>query len=183
MRELDFVGFDLETTNLKADFSVILSACIKPFGKNVIVFRADEYNLDWKDGDRKNDKAITRAIVKELSKHAVIMGHYMTRFDIPYLNAKAVKYRLPSLPNLFVLDTYNLAKRNINITRRRLDSLAGYFFGGKKTVVEGELWMKAAMDGDLAALDRIVSHNIQDVVLLERLAQSLFPFVKSLRSL
>ena len=183
MRELDFVGFDLETTNLSADFSVILSACIKPFGKYPIVFRADEYNKEWFTGDRKNDKNITRAIIKELSKHAIVMGHYMTGFDIPYLNAKTVKYQLPALPNLFVLDTYNLARKNIKISRRRLDALAGYFFGGKKSAVEGELWMKAGIDGDKEALDAIVKHNIQDVILLERLAQSLFMFMKSMRQM
>ena len=183
MRQLDFVGFDLETTNLNSDFSVILSACIKPFGKETIVFRADEYNKDWVTGDRKNDKNITRAIIKELSKHAVIMGHYMTGFDIPYLNAKTVKYQLPALPTLFTLDTYNLAKQNIKVARRRLDALAGYFFGGKKSGVEGELWMKAAMNGDIDALDAIVKHNIQDVILLEQLASSLFMFSKSMRKL
>jgi len=180
MRSLDFAGFDLETTNLKADFSVILSACIKPFGQETIVFRADDYNPNWATGDRKNDKAITAAILKELAKHAVIVVHYGS-FDIRYINAKAVRYNLPTLPNIFVMDTYTLAKSSLQVSRRRLDALASYFFRGKKTTVDGELWMKAGMNGDIDALDKIVAHNIQDVVLLERLAQVLFPFVRSLR--
>lgn len=180
MRELNFVGFDLETTNLKADFSIILSACIKPFGEEPIVFRADEYNRKWTTGDRKNDKAITAAILEELAKHAVIVVHYGS-FDIRYINAKAVRYDLPTLPNMFVMDTYSLAKSSLQVSRRRLDALASYFFGETKTIVEGELWMKAGMDGDIKALDEIVAHNIQDCILLERLAQVLFPFVRSLR--
>jgi DNA polymerase III epsilon subunit-like protein len=180
MRDLDFISFDLETTELKADFSVILSACIKPFGKDVIVFRADEYNPEWTTGDRKDDSAITAAILEELAQHAVIMVHYGS-FDIRYINAKAVRYSLPTLPNIFVLDTYSLAKSNLQVSRRRLDALASYFFGETKHLVEGELWMKAGMNGDIEALDEIVAHNVQDVILLEMLARVLFPFVKSLR--
>jgi DNA polymerase III epsilon subunit-like protein len=180
MRNLDFVSFDLETTELKADFSVILSACIKPFGGEPIVFRADDYNPDWETGNRKNDKTITAAILKELAQHAVIVVHYGS-FDIRYINAKAVRYNLPTLPNIFVMDTYSLAKANLQVSRRRLDALASYFFRKKKTVVDGELWMKAGMNGDIEALDKIVEHNIQDCILLEQLAQVLFPFVHSLR--
>lgn len=180
MRELDFVSFDLETTNLKADFSIILSACIKPFGQDAKVFRADQYNNRWRTGDRKDDKKITAAILGELSKHAVIAVHYGS-FDLRYMNAKAIRYELPTLPNVFIMDTYSLAKANLQVSRKRLDALAGYFFGEAKTIVDGELWMKAGMDGDIAALDAIVEHNIQDTLLLERLAQVLFPFVKALR--
>lgn len=74
-RLLDIVSFDIETTNLTADFSVLLCACLKPFGKKAMVFRGDEYNENWAT-DRADDRAIVRAIADELSKHAIIVTHY-----------------------------------------------------------------------------------------------------------
>lgn len=179
---LDFVTFDLETTNLTADFSVILCACIKPFGGEPMVFRADEYNPNWAS-ERSNDEAITRAIAEELAKHAIVVTHYGSKFDIPYLRAKMVKHRIMPLPPMFGIDTYAIAKPSFKVSSRRLENLARYFDLGKKHKVEGGLWVRAGMDGDIDALDEIVAHNILDCELLEKLAALSFPFARSIRKL
>lgn len=180
--DLDFVTYDIETTGLKADFSIMLSAVIKPFKQEPIVFRADDYE-PWKEGHRLNDQEICRDITNELSRHAIIITHYGVGFDIPYTRAKMIRYGLPPLPPMFGVDTYSLAKANMLVSRRRLEALAEYLSLGKKTAVEGNLWMEAAMNGDKAAMDKIVEHNIQDCVLLEKLAAITFPYLKSLRRL
>ena len=177
---LDFVSFDLETSNLKADFSILLSAVVKPYGQTPVVFRADAYPA-WQN-DRSNDYAIVRDIATELAKHAVIITHYGSsgHFDLPYLRAKMVKHGLPILPPMFGIDTYRIAKANFAVSSRRLKSL-GYYFGlGDKTDVEGSLWNEAAYNGSKEALDQIVEHNVQDCVLLENLAALGFPYLKSI---
>ena len=179
--DLDFVSFDLETTNLTANFSIILTASIKPFGKETIVFRADEYP-EW-TSNRANDKPIVNDIARELRKHAIIMTHYGTGFDIPYFRAKMVKHGLPPLPPMFGLDTYAIAKANFKIHSRRLAALGDYFNIGQKSGVEGPLWLEASLSGSTEAMDSIVAHNIQDVILLERLAVLSFPYARSLRRL
>ncbi len=178
--ELDFVSFDIETTGLRADFSVVLSAVIKPFGKPPQVFRADKYPA-WAEGSKANDRDICCDITNELSHHAIVVTHYGTGYDIPYTRAKLIRYGLPPLPPMFALDTYSIAKVNMLVTRRRLEALAEYLSLGKKSAVEGNLWMQAAMNGDKKAMDAIVAHNIQDCELLERLAALLFPYLKSIR--
>jgi len=180
--KLDFVCFDLETTNLKADFSVILCAAIKPYGGDTIIWRADDYPA-WQKGDRADDSEIVADIAKELSKHAVVISHYGTGFDIPYLRAKMIHYGLPPLPPMFHFDTYGVAKRNILVSRRRLDALAEYFNLGSKSPVEGSLWLAAGMNGSKEAMDKIVKHNIVDVELLERLAGITLPYMKSMKKL
>ena len=180
--DLDFVAFDVETTGLKADFSIVLSAVIKPFKQEPIIFRADNYT-PWCLGHRLNDQEICRDITNELSQHAVIVTHYGAKFDIPYTRAKMIRYGLPPLPPMFAVDTYSLAKANMLVSRRRLEALCEYLSLGQKTSVEGNLWMEAAMNGDKEAMDKIVEHNIQDCVLLEKLACLLFPYLKSLRRL
>lgn len=178
---LDFVSFDIETTNLTADFSILLSACIKPYGKDPIVFRADNYP-EWVE-NRANDGSICHDITTELSKHAIIVTHYGTGFDIPYIRAKMAKYGLPPLPPMFGVDTYSIAKRNFRLSRRRLAALAEYFELGKKEGVEGGLWLEASLSGNKEAMDKIVAHNIQDCVILEKLAAISYPYLKSIRKL
>ena len=173
---LDFVSFDIETSNLKADFSITLSACIKPFDKDPIVFRADAYE-SWTT-DRANDKGIIRDIASELSRHAIVVTHYGSRFDVPFLRAKMAKYGLSPLPPMFAIDSYQIAKRNFQVSSRRLANLSAYFDIGEKESVDGSLWMKAAYEGNKEALDKIVAHNIQDVVILEKLACISFPYLK-----
>lgn len=174
---LDFVSFDIETSNLKADFSVMLSAVIKPFGQPPIVFRADQYST-W-ETNRSNDKAIVEDVCRELGKHAIVVSHFGIGFDIPYIRAKCVAYGIPPLPPMFGIDTWKIAKNNFNVSRRSLANLGYYFDIGDKSLVDGRTWVQAAYDGDREAMEYIIEHNIQDCVLLEKLACLSFPYTKS----
>jgi len=177
---LDFVSFDIETSNLRADFSVLLTAAIKPFGQPAIVFRGDDYP-EW-ETQRTNDKPITRDIARELSKHAVIITHYGSRgkFDIPFVIAKLIKHRLPPLPNLFGLDSWRIAKSTLAVSSRRLGALGNFLELGAKENVEGKLWMDASYNGSREAMDAIVAHNVVDVQLLENLMSLVFPYTRSI---
>lgn len=176
---LDFCCFDIETTNLTADFSILLTATIKPYGCPPTVFRADDYPAWYKD--RKNDSEICEDIANELGKHAVVVTHYGSGFDIPYLRAKMIKYGLNPLPPMYGVDTYRLAKANLRVSSKRLENLCRYFELGSKSGVEGNLWLEAGVNGSRVAMDSVLAHNVQDVVLLERLAAMLFPYSKNLR--
>lgn len=178
---LDFVCFDLETSNLDADFSVLLTACIKPFGQPVKIFRADNYP-EWKT-DRANDAKITCDIADELRKHAIVIGHYSQKFDVPFLRAKMAKHQLEPLPQMFGIDTWRIAKNNFKVTSRRLRNLVHFFDLGDKDSVEGGLWMDAAYNGDIDAMNKIVEHNVRDVEILEKLAAISFPYLKSIPKL
>lgn len=175
---LDFASFDIETSNLKADFSIVLSAVIKPFGRPPVVFRADNYP-NW-EKNRNHDKAIVIDIANELIKHAIIVTHYGTGFDIPYLKAKMTYHGLQPLPPRFMVDSYQIAKRNFATSRRRLETLGEYFGLGKKSAVEGVLWVDAAYGGDRKSMDAIVEHNIVDCEILEKLAALTFEYLKSI---
>jgi len=175
---LDFVSFDIETSNLDADFSVMLSAVIKPYGQAPLVYRADKYP-EW-NACRSNDKGIVTDVANELAKHAIVITHYGQKFDIPFLRAKMRKHRLPFLPPMFGIDTWRIAKNNFKVSSRRLANLSSYFGIGTKDSVDGSIWMAAAYNGDTEALNHIVEHNIVDCQVLENLACLSFPFLKSM---
>ena len=178
---LDFASFDLETSNLKADFSIILSAVIKPFGQEPIVFRADNYPT-W-EKNRGDDAQITKDIAEELRKHAIIITHYGVYFDIPFLRAKMVRHGLEPLPQMFAIDSWQIARKNFQVSSRRLKNLARFFRIGEKEQVEGDLWVAAAYDGDRKAMDAIVQHNCVDCEVLEKLACISFAYLKSIPKL
>ncbi len=179
--DLDFCSFDLETTNLKADFGIILTGALKPYGRDTMVWRGDSYPT-W-DSDRANDRAIVTDIYNELKRHAVIITHYGTGFDIPYLRAKMMFYGLPQLPPMFGVDTYQIAKKNMLLARRRLETISAYLGLGVKHGVEGNLWIDASMNGSKHSMDMIVKHNVVDVELLEKLACICFPYMRSIGKL
>ncbi len=177
--ELDVVGFDIETTNLTADFSILLCACIKPFGKEPITFRADDYP-SWAK-TRSDDSAIVADIAKELGRHSIVVTHYGSRFDLPYMRTKMTRYGMPPLAPMFGVDTFNIAKKNYCMSRRRLANLASYFQLGHKEGVEGNLWVRAGLNGDRESMDAIVEHCKIDVAVLEKLAQVSFPYLQHMR--
>ncbi len=180
--QLDFVSFDIESSELKADFSALLSAAIKPFGREAIVFRADTY-ANWKEGRRADDLELCRDITNELARHAVVITHYGTGFDLRYIRAKLMHHALPALPPMFAVDTYYIAKANMMVGSRRLDAICKYLRLGLKSVVEGATWVEAALNGSKEAMDEVVAHNIQDCILLEKLAMIMFPYMRSVKRL
>jgi uncharacterized protein YprB with RNaseH-like and TPR domain len=175
---LDFVCFDIETSNLDADFSILLSAAIKPYGCSPIVFRADSYP-EWTT-KRNDDHRIVADIANELRRHAIVVGHYSQKFDIPFLRAKMAKHGIEPLPQMFGIDTWRIAKNNFKVTRRSLQNLVYFFDIGEKGGVEGNLWMDAAYAGSTEAMDEIVKHNIVDTEILEKLACISFPYLRSI---
>ncbi len=106
-----------------------------------------------------------------------------TGFDLRYTRAKMMRHGLPALPPMFAVDTYYLAKANMMISRRRLDTICKYLSLGLKSVVEGATWVEAALNGSSEALDEIVAHNIQDCILLEKVATVMFPYMRSIKRL
>ena len=179
---LDFIMFDLETSGFDADWDIMLTACIKPYGRDTMVFRADDYP-EW-TANRANDRGIVVDIANEIRKHAVVVGHYSERFDVKFLRAKMFRHGLEPLPPMFGIDTWRIAKNNFKVSNRRMKSLSVFAeIPMEKEEPDGTRWMRASFGGDKAAMDDIVLHNIRDVEILEKLACLSFPYLRSISKL
>lgn len=170
--------FDLETTGLNADFGIILCAVIKEAGKKPIVFRADKTCKTWKT-KRSDDSDIVKAIASELSKYDILIAHNGVCYDLPFLRTRLAKHGLPFFPNKKVIDPVLIARRALRMSGNGLEKICSLLGFNMKTRVDGQLWMKASLDGDVSAMNYIVDHCVADVDMLEKMVDYLKPYCTS----
>lgn len=161
------IGFlDIETTNLKANWGIVLSYCIK--SKDGLIKRL----IDPKDIKKGIfDKNLLKNLNKDIMKFDRIVTYYGARFDIPFLRTRCVHFGLdfPMFQAVHHSDLYDIIKRKFNLHRKSLD-VACTFFGieAKGHRLTPEVWLKC-MSGDQKALEYVLTHNIEDVESTEKL--------------
>lgn len=159
--------FDIECTNLNADYGYMLCYCIKVGGEDTIIRGV----IDKKDLEKNLDRVLVTQCLKDLAKFDRIFTYYGTKFDIPYLKARALIHGIPitslSFGSRFHKDMYYVAKRNLKISSRRLENVSRLLIGStRKTHLEPTIWTYASM-GDKKSLDYVVNHCDGDVLDLE----------------
>lgn len=159
-------GFDIETTNLSADFGFMICACVRDFELNkTTTFRIDDYK-GFKL-DRTDDFYLVRDLRDKLEEADVICGHYSSRFDLPYLNSRLLFHDTHVVPPIPHIDTWRIARNRLAMTRNSLASLAEFFNGhNEKTHVDKQIWIRASA-GHRDAIDYIVDHCQKDVLVLQ----------------
>jgi len=179
--ELKIGFFDIETTNLKADYGIVLCYCIKPAGKNKILSRTiTKADLETRE---VLDKEVVRSCIEDMQKFDLIVGHYSTRFDLPYLRSRALSMGLefPIFGTIAHRDTYYMCRRLLCISSNRLESACRHVLGRtRKTHIDPKHWI-LALQGNEKALAYILDHCRRDVRDLEDLYFALIGFVKDTR--
>lgn len=169
------VIWDLETTNLNADFGVILAFGYKYLGQkktNVIsVMDFDRFKKDPTD-----DVPLIKEAAKVLADADVWITHYGTYFDVPMINSRLLSQGEKPLPNVPHIDTWKTSRYKLKIHSNRLASIADFFDLDQKTPIRTKLWRKA-MHGHKGSLKYINAHCRQDVVVLEQVYNKLKPLM------
>ena len=171
-------SFDIECTGLDPMFSIGLCGVVKPWGaakKDVKLFRNYEQGA--------NDSEFIEAIIEELEQYSILVAHNGVFFDRKYLNGRALYHGLAPLnPRGKMVDPWRLAKNHLNFRGNSLDRLSDYLgCREKKTVVDGEIWMRAGYERGYtergeAAMEYIIEHCLKDVDVLEEVASKLWVF-------
>lgn len=172
MNQITCCAFDLETTNLSADFGVVLCGVVKPAEGRPKVFRADRLNKRWAT-TRSDDSAVVAAIVQELSQYDIWIAHNGNRFDVPFLRTRLAKWNMEALPSKKLIDPVFLARNKLRMSWNSLEALAKFLGVNSKTEVSGDQWLQAALDGSRRAMQYIVEHCVQDVLVLEKIIKAL----------
>ena len=171
------VIYDIETTNLTANYGIILCAVIKPLRLPPKVFRLDQFKAKIRD----EDKELVRALISELEKYDFVITYNGIKFDNKYINTRALYHRLEPLGEKLQIDMLTTARRVLRTNNKRLDTIAKFFdLEEQKTPIDMKFW-RWAMLGDKEAMDQVVEHCIQDVKVLESVYDTLGRFVKSVR--
>jgi len=165
------IGFlDIEASGLDADFSPMISWCIKPLNKKEIecdfITQKDIINFG-------HDKRILMSLLKAMENYDLLVTQYGTdrRFDIPFIRTRAFKHgiqsSLPRYMERLMSDTWSLARNKLRLHSNRLDSIADALrVKIKKTPLSGKIW-ELARSGHKESINYILQHNKNDVLILE----------------
>lgn len=175
---------DIETTDLEADRGVVLCACFESStnpGK-VSTLRNDHVNSkDWKRGVRGNDKELVKQINQLIRTHDVIVAHNGTKFDLPFLRTRALRWGLRPLMEPKIVDPLWIAWRKWKLRSNRLGAISDYLgIPDRKTPLDMSTWADAMLNGTKKSMDLIVTHCVADVKVLSGVLKHVKPFIKVL---
>lgn len=171
----DFLFWDLETTDLRANIGRLLCASsVDQFGR-LTTFRADRYQTR----SRIDDSRLAVAIRDHLETADVWVTWNGKRFDVGFLNARLMKAgERPLRKDIKHIDLMYFAGESFTrIGSRRLDNVAKFFaLPEQKTPLDTDIWANASA-GDIPSLDRVVEHCEADVYVTRSAFARLKPHV------
>lgn len=169
--------FDIESTNLAANFGYIICISYKWLGENKVHTISISESSTFKD-DPTNDRELVQRFKKIYEQADMVVAHYGQRFDKTFINTRLMIHNLGSLPRTKLFDTWRIAKDHLRLNSNRLASLISALnIRYKKTELNGSTWIKA-MSGDKKSIIYVIEHCIKDVLALEQVYLKLSPLVR-----
>lgn len=125
--------------------------------------------------DHTDDYYVIKKLHEVLSEADAVVAHNGDKFDLKKFNARAVQHGLPPIPPLVQIDTLKIAKKHFKFTYNRLDYLGHYLGVGQKIKTNVQLWLDC-LAGKRKAVKEMVTYNIGDIDLLEKVYIKLAPY-------
>lgn len=184
-RDVKVAYFDIESTDLKADFGRLLCVSVLTHEGDMVTLRQDEYVADGRATDMADDGALARDARDLLEAHHCIAGWFIKGFDISFLNTRLVagghrqmKPRLCYDPRWYYSGWRGLSPRNA-----RLKTVSEFFGYEPKPDVPAEVWVKAR-GGNRAAMDEVCDRCEADVRISKEIGERTFEegLVRNLQS-
>ena len=171
--------FDIEASNLRADFGIVLCYCIKNSWEDKIVERC----ITKKELSKSLDKEVIKQLIEDFKQYDMIVGFYSTKFDVPFVRTRALVHGLafPEFGELYHRDAYYMVRNKFCLSSNRLENSCRVLTGKTdKTRIDSDHWLHA-LQGQKASLDYIVEHCQYDVLDLEKLYNKVTPFTKMVK--
>ncbi len=164
--DANILFWDIETTALDAGVGSVVCAAFKSnHDKKPRLLAISDYR-GW-SREPWNDSRLVEDIAEEIGKADIIVGHYSTRFDLPFINSRLLKAGKPPAPPVPHVDTWRISRNRLKLGSNRLAALSAFFGLEQKTPLSAEILQRMrAYDGDTLAL--IYDHCVQDVIVLEQ---------------
>ena len=147
-KDLQVCVFDLETTNLTANprvgvyYTYLLCMSYKVGDGPVKCIKLTDYKNFKKDPH--NDYELCRDAQKILNSMDFLFGWYSYGFDQSFLNTRLIYHGLPIVDNSIChKDGWRIAKYHIKFDSNRLNTVAEFLTGDKKSPHASDWWVKA----------------------------------------
>jgi uncharacterized protein YprB with RNaseH-like and TPR domain len=168
--------WDLECTDLKADWGYLLCAGFKYLGKPK-VYVPSLIDFANKPSDPTDDRALTKEICRELARADIWVTWYGRRFDLRFLMARCAEHHLPPPPVRPHIDLWETARARWSLTSNRLNNVQSHLgTPEEKTPIHKQVWRKARA-GHRPSLRYIIQHCKADVVVLEQVYTEMLPYI------
>jgi len=158
---------DIETTGFHADIGIMLTWCIKYQNKATIVYgRITKQEIF----DGEYDKRIVAELLDELENVDIVVTFYGSGFDIPFLRPRAFYHGFEffEFGSKYHWDLFFYCRRLFKLTRKSLDNITAFLGIEGKTHLKPRIWAEARY-GQKKELDEVLNHNMEDVIILEKL--------------
>lgn len=183
--ELRGCVFDVEVTDFHAggvrDHFICMS--VMPLDKDEIT------TIKIAFSDNRDDRRCLKEARELLSQYQLIAGHYITGFDLPWLNSRLAYHGMECLSHKFmVFDTYQSAKRScIKSDRKSLAFLVDFFrIPNEKTAIYPVEWSQIdspdRKDFEYALVN-ITEHCESDIRMTRKLFDALWAVDRSATNL
>jgi uncharacterized protein YprB with RNaseH-like and TPR domain len=172
------IGYlDIETSNLNADYGIVLCYCIKVHNRKKIFVRAIKRKELYSG---VFDKELLKDCVRDMRKFDRIITFYGARFDIPFLRTRSVALGtdFPHYGEINHTDIYPIIKYKFKLHRNRLMNSCETIVGKTdKTVISPTHWLRC-LQGHTQDMKYVVDHCERDVHDLNRLANKVVMFAR-----
>lgn len=179
------IGYlDIEASNLKANFGIVLSWAIKD-GQSDYVYYDHLTNRDVTKFPESEDRRILETCVNTMRQFDRIVTHYGGDFqyDLPYLRTRSMMMGVSFLKHgeVYHADTFSISKKKLSLSSRRQDIIAEALFKSSlKSRIDTAAW-RGAIRGNTKCVKEVLDHNFRDVLELERNFLAMKPFIKLTR--
>ena len=174
------IGFlDIETSNLDANFGIMLTYCIKDSAGGILSASITPEDIK-KYAPDKSDTRIAQRCIDDIQKFDTLVTFYGKRFDVPFLRTRAIVDGLsfPVFGSIKHVDVWDWARKKLRLNSNRLEVVCLTLFGETdKTHIEYKYWIDAAR-GSKDSVAWILDHNERDVNDLARVFYVLQDFAK-----
>lgn len=164
--------FDIEASNLAANFGYLLAIAWKWSGEKKVHALSIDQSPGFKR-DPTNDSWLVYMFREVMEDADIIVGHYSSKYDMPFLQSRALYHNLIPFPTeIRHIDTWRIARNKLRMNSNRLASLAAHIGAEEKTALSGPMWIKA-MAGHKPSIAYVKEHCKQDVVVLEQVYEKI----------
>lgn len=150
---------------------ILMVAFQHPEWEDPRIVRIDDFPGWKKLPIEERDRHLCRWVGRNFADAEVLVGHYTTGFDRPFVNARLMHHGFDPLSPSVDVDTWKVSKRAFSPSRRNygqglpcsLDSISQFLrVDHAKGKIDRTVWRRA-MTNDEDAFDEIAPYCVQDV--------------------